>query len=112
MASLNLRASSLACRLSTSPEDGSNPCPKTASSHLCSGSYRVRGDPSLAAIYTESSKASALRELHTLIPDFGALARKELGKWFDSEHTEHLLDGLGKAGLAVADERTWDLKRE
>ena len=37
---------------------------------------------------------AALRELHTLLPNFGAIAREEFGKWHDAELTEHLLDGL------------------
>src|SRR6476619_5998918 len=45
--------------------------------------------------------AAALRQLHTLLPNFGATAREEYGKWNDPEFVEHLLDGLRKAGLAV-----------
>jgi TolB-like protein/Flp pilus assembly protein TadD len=63
----------------------------------------------LAAVYgqlgEEERARATLRELQTLVPNFGALAREEFGKWFDAEHTEHLLDGLRKAGLAVADEK-------
>jgi TolB-like protein len=59
----------------------------------------------LAAVYGqlgEQQRASAaLRELHALLPDFGAIAREEFGKWHDTELTEHLLDGLRKAGLDV-----------
>jgi TolB-like protein len=59
----------------------------------------------LAAAYGqlgEQQRArAALREVHALFPDFGAVAREEFGKWFDSELTEHLLDGLRKAGLDV-----------
>jgi TolB-like protein/predicted ATPase len=46
---------------------------------------------------------AALQELHALMPNFGAVAREEFGKWFDVELTEHLIDGLKKAGLAIAD---------
>ena len=45
----------------------------------------------------------ALRELLVLKPDFAVGAREEPGKWFDSELVEHLLDGLRKAGLEIAD---------
>jgi TolB-like protein len=59
----------------------------------------------LAAVYgqlDEQQRASAaLRELHALVPNFGAIAREEFGKWLDAELTEHLLDGLRKAGLDV-----------
>jgi len=43
-----------------------------------------------------------LRELDALLPNFGAIAREEFGKWHDAELTEHLLDGLRKAGLKIA----------
>src|SRR5438874_4411398 len=59
----------------------------------------------LAAVYGqlgEQQRASAaLRELHALVPNFGAIAREEFGKWLGAELTEHLLDGLRKAGLDV-----------
>lgn len=59
----------------------------------------------LAAVYGqlgEQQRArAALRELHALVPNFGAMAREEFGKWLDAELTEHLLDGLRKAGLDV-----------
>jgi len=48
---------------------------------------------------------AALRDLHALIPDFGAIAREEFDKWYDAELTEHLLDGLRKAGLEIAPEK-------
>jgi len=57
----------------------------------------------LAVVYGqlgEQGRAqAALRALNTMNPDFGALAREEFSKWFDAELTEHLLDGLRKAGL-------------
>jgi tetratricopeptide (TPR) repeat protein len=60
----------------------------------------------LAAVYGQLGEVerarAALRELHALVPDFGAIARKEYGKWFDAEVTEHLMEGLRKAGLRVA----------
>jgi TolB-like protein/class 3 adenylate cyclase len=60
----------------------------------------------LAAAYgqlgEEEHARSALRELHALWPNFGAIAREEMGKWLDAELTEHLLDGLRKAGLEIA----------
>jgi serine/threonine-protein kinase len=59
----------------------------------------------LAAVYGqlgEQERARAeLRELHALMPNFSALAGEEYGKWFDPELTEHLLDGLSKAGLEL-----------
>ena len=59
----------------------------------------------LAAVYGqlgEQERASAvLRELLALAPDLGAIAREKYSKWFDAELTEHLLDGLRKAGLEI-----------
>jgi TolB-like protein/Tfp pilus assembly protein PilF len=60
----------------------------------------------LAAVYGQLGELqrarAALRELHALLPDFGVMAREEFGKWHDAELTEHLLDGLRKAGLEIA----------
>ncbi len=62
----------------------------------------------LAAVYGqlgEQQRArTALRELDVLVPNFGAIAREEFGKWLDAELTEHLLDGLRKAGLEIPTE--------
>jgi TolB-like protein len=59
----------------------------------------------LAAVYGqlgEQERArAALRELNAIMPNFGAIAREEWGKWNDAEFVEHLLDGLRKAGLEV-----------
>jgi tetratricopeptide (TPR) repeat protein len=59
----------------------------------------------LAAAYGqlgEQQRASAaLGELEAVLPNFGAIAREEFGKWNDAELTEHLLDGLRKAGLKI-----------
>jgi TolB-like protein/cytochrome c-type biogenesis protein CcmH/NrfG len=44
----------------------------------------------------------ALRDLLSLKPDFAAVAREDYAKWFGpGELVEHVLDGLGKAGLDV-----------
>jgi TolB-like protein len=60
----------------------------------------------LAAVYGQLGEleraGAALRELHALVPDFGARAREEYGKWFDAELTEHMMEGLRKAGLVIA----------
>ena len=45
---------------------------------------------------------NAVRELLAVRPDFAAIAREELGKWWDPELIEHLIDGLRKAGLEIA----------
>jgi tetratricopeptide (TPR) repeat protein len=59
----------------------------------------------LAAVYGQLGEqqraTAAVRELHALVPNFGAIARAEFGKWLDPELTEHLLDGLRKAGLKI-----------
>ncbi len=49
----------------------------------------------------EAAGARAVRDLLALKPDYAAVAHQELGKWFDAETTERLIDGLRKAGLAV-----------
>ena len=60
---------------------------------------------SLAAIYGQLGEkeraAAALRQLLVLLPNFGAIAREEYGKWNEPEFIEHLLDGLRKAGLSI-----------
>ena len=43
----------------------------------------------------------ALRQLLELRPDFATTVRSDLEKWWDSEYTERLIDGLRKAGLDV-----------
>jgi tetratricopeptide (TPR) repeat protein len=48
-----------------------------------------------------SAASKALRELLRLRPDYGAIAREDLGKWFDAELVEHYIEGLHKAGLEV-----------
>jgi serine/threonine protein kinase/tetratricopeptide (TPR) repeat protein len=62
---------------------------------------------SLAAAYgqlgeTESAR-SAVNELLALQPDYASIARSELGKLFDSDLAEHLVGGLRKAGLEIAE---------
>jgi len=43
----------------------------------------------------------ALKELLVLKPDFAARATRHLSKYFDSDHSEPVLDGLRKAGLDI-----------
>jgi TolB-like protein/Tfp pilus assembly protein PilF len=45
-----------------------------------------------------------LRQLLALRPDFATAARGEYAKWHDSETVEHMLEGLRKAGLEIADD--------
>jgi TolB-like protein len=63
----------------------------------------------LAAAYGQLGQQerarAALQELHALMPNFGAVARREFGKWLDAELTEHLLDGLRKAGLDLDEKK-------
>jgi TolB-like protein len=46
--------------------------------------------------------SKAVRDLLALKPNFPEIAREELGKWWDAELSEHLIEGLRKAGLEVA----------
>lgn len=59
----------------------------------------------LAATYGQLGQliaaANGVRELLKIRPDFAAIARDELKKWYDDELTEHLIEGLRKAGLDV-----------
>ena len=63
----------------------------------------------LAAVYGQLGEqqraAAALQEVHALLPNFGAMAREEFRKWLDAELTEHLLDGLRKAGLEIPESK-------
>ena len=45
---------------------------------------------------------NAVRELLAIRPDFAVVAREELGKWWDPELVEHLIEGFRKAGLEIA----------
>jgi TolB-like protein len=51
----------------------------------------------------QGAASNAVRELLKIRPNFGDLPRDELKKWHDEELKEHLLDGLRKAGLEIAD---------
>jgi TolB-like protein len=59
----------------------------------------------LAAVYGQlgerEAARNAVRELLAIRPDFAAVARVELAKWWDPELIEHLIDGLRKAGLEI-----------
>ena len=60
----------------------------------------------LAAAYGQLGERDradkALREMLRLKPDYAAMGRERLEKWFDAEFVEHLMDGLQKAGLDIA----------
>jgi len=60
----------------------------------------------LAAAYgqldDQEAARRAVRDLLAIRPDFVAVAREELGKWWDAELVEHLVEGLRKAGLEIA----------
>jgi len=50
--------------------------------------------------------AKAVRDLLKLRPEFCTTAHNELRKWFDPELREHLIDGLRKAGLEIAADKS------
>jgi TolB-like protein len=60
----------------------------------------------LAAVYgqlgEQEAGRKAVRDLLAIRPDFASVAREELGKWWDAELIEHLIDGLRKAGMEIA----------
>jgi tetratricopeptide (TPR) repeat protein len=66
-----------------------------------------RTNLALAAAYGQlderDAARKAVRELLAIRPDFAAVAREELAKWWEPELVEHLIDGLRKAGLEIAD---------
>ncbi len=47
----------------------------------------------------------ALKELLVCKPDFATRAGHELQKWFEPELVDHFMDGLGKAGLEISENR-------
>ena len=56
-----------------------------------------------------ASARDAVRSLLAVSPDYVAIDREELGKWFDPELVEHLIEGLRKAGMPFsASARTTD----
>src|SRR6185503_16778618 len=63
-----------------------------------------------AAVYGQlgqcEAASKALEELLALKPDFANTSRAELGKWLRQELVEHVIDGLRKAGLEIADDKT------
>ncbi|HEY1925125.1 MAG TPA: protein kinase [Candidatus Acidoferrum sp.] len=65
-----------------------------------------RTNMALATIYGQLGEVekghAAVRELLAVRPGFAAAARVELGKWWEPELVEQLVDGLRKAGLEVA----------
>jgi TolB-like protein/Tfp pilus assembly protein PilF len=65
-----------------------------------------RTHAAFAAAYGQLGELEAARnagrDLLAIKPDFAALARQELGKWWDAELVEHLIEGLRKAGLEIA----------
>jgi TolB-like protein len=67
-----------------------------------------RTNVALAAAYGQLGELEAARnavqQLLAVRPDFAVLAREELGKWWDAELVEHLIEGLRKAGLEIANQ--------
>ena len=63
----------------------------------------------LAAVYGQlgdgQAARNAARDLLVLRPDFPVIAREELGKWWDPQLVEHLIEGLTKAGMEIAPPR-------
>jgi hypothetical protein len=62
----------------------------------------------LAAIHGQLGEQDAARyaikELLKIRPDFAQVGEAELRKWWNLEFTEHLIDGLRKAGLKLSSE--------
>jgi serine/threonine protein kinase/tetratricopeptide (TPR) repeat protein len=68
-----------------------------------------RAQFALAVVYGQLGEQEAARnaigELLTIRPDFAVVGREELRKWWDADLTEHLIEGLRKAGLEIAGEK-------
>lgn len=66
----------------------------------------------LAAAYAQigegESARNALRELVAQKPDTAAAVTEILGKWFQPDLVDHLLDGLSKAGLKIIGEQGFE----
>jgi len=45
----------------------------------------------------------AVQELLAVRPDFATKVRRDYGKWWDAKTVDHLVEGLRKAGLEIAD---------
>jgi serine/threonine-protein kinase len=59
-------------------------------------------DPVYGQLGEQEAAQRALSELFDQKPDFAQVAREELGKWMDPGLVEQVIDGLGKAGLEIA----------
>jgi TolB-like protein len=46
----------------------------------------------------------AVQELLAVRPDFATSVRRDYGKWWDAKTVDHLVEGLRKAGLEIADD--------
>jgi TolB-like protein len=57
-----------------------------------------------AQLGNQGAARNAAQELLKIRSDFAMVARTELKKWWDPELIEHLLEGLSKAGLDIADD--------
>jgi tetratricopeptide (TPR) repeat protein len=56
----------------------------------------------LGQLGRQEEAQKAVRDLLALRPDFAATARQEYAKWYSPELIEQILEGLRKAGLAIA----------
>ena len=64
------------------------------------GRKRTRDCP--APIRPQDDPGPKILDRRALRPDFAAIARVELQKWFDADTDAQLIDGLRKAGLDIA----------
>jgi TolB-like protein/cytochrome c-type biogenesis protein CcmH/NrfG len=48
----------------------------------------------------------AVQELLAVRPDFATTVRRDYGIWWDAKTVDHLIDGLRKAGLEIAEEQS------
>ena len=55
-----------------------------------------------AQLGEHEAAGKALRDLLRLMPDYAAIAREDLGKFWNPDLVEHYVDGLRKVGLDIA----------
>jgi TolB-like protein len=64
---------------------------------------------SLAVTYAQLGRhreaSNSLRELLTLVPNYSRVAREMHSRWLEPDLVDHMMEGLRKAGLEIADDR-------
>jgi serine/threonine-protein kinase len=59
-----------------------------------------------AQLGSSAEARSSLHDLLALVPNYARVAREMHSRWLEPELVEHMIDGLRKAGLEIADEQS------